>query len=248
MPHADPVARQAYNREWKRKNRWRYREHTKARDAARHANERAEKYGRPGTLTVEDVKKILDVDECFWCGARGELTVDHVIGLHDARSTNTIENCVAACGPCNKRKQQKERPDAWSKHGDRCTSCNRSDVPHAARGLCRVCDRAAKRLDITEAEFQRQVVELARLLGWWTYHTHDSRQSNAGFPDLVLIRSDRIVFAELKSRRGKVRPEQQLVLDLLARVPGVESYLWRPADWDCLLEILGGRFHEEAAA
>ncbi len=40
-----------------------------------------------------------------------------------------------------------------------------------------------------EKPFQAQVVELARLSGWLTYHTHDSRRSQSGFPDLVLVRA-----------------------------------------------------------
>src|SRR5688572_19177552 len=40
----------------------------------------------------------------------------------------------------------------------------------------------------TERAFQAQVVKYARLMGWTAYHTHDSRRSQAGFPDLVLVR------------------------------------------------------------
>ena len=43
-------------------------------------------------------------------------------------------------------------------------------------------------VDILEADFQAQVVKLALLLGWKVYHTHDSRRSREGFPDLILIR------------------------------------------------------------
>jgi len=60
---------------------------------------------------------------------------------------------------------------------------------------------------VTEKEFQQTVVDMARLLGWRVYHTHDSRRSEPGFPDLCLVR-DRIVFLELKTATGKVTPEQ----------------------------------------
>ena len=55
-----------------------------------------------------------------------------------------------------------------------------------------------------------------------------------GLPDLIMARRGRVIFAELKSTKGKVRPDQQMWLDeLTARVPDVthEVYTWRPADW-----------------
>lgn len=91
---------------------------------------------------------------------------------------------------------------------------------------------------ITEREFQAEVLQLAALFGWRCYHPFDSRRSTRGWPDLALLRGDRLVFAELKSMAGKVRPEQQEWLDELALVPGVESYLWRPSDLDAIAEIL----------
>src|SRR5690606_3109708 len=60
---------------------------------------------------------------------------------------------------------------------------------------------------LTEAQFQRQVVDLARLRGWWVFHDHDSRRNPAGLPDLLLLR-DRLVVAELKTTSGRVRAAQ----------------------------------------
>ena len=49
----------------------------------------------------------------------------------------------------------------------------------------------------TEKQFQQSVVEVARTLKWRVYHTHDSRRSAAGFPDLVLTRGGhRILLTE----------------------------------------------------
>jgi hypothetical protein len=88
----------------------------------------------------------------------------------------------------------------------------------------------------TEAQLQQAIIELARALGWLVYHTFDSRHSAEGFPDLVLVRQGELIFAELKSAVGKVKPEQQLWLDVLDTVSGradpqVKVYIWRPADW-----------------
>jgi hypothetical protein len=89
----------------------------------------------------------------------------------------------------------------------------------------------------SERDFQTGVLELARLLGWRSYHTHDSRRSAAGFPHLVLVRGERLVFAELKSETGAPSADQRAWLDALAETPA-ESYLWRPADWPEVAEVL----------
>jgi len=41
--------------------------------------------------------------ECQYCGARAQLTVDHVIPRSKG-GTSTWENIVASCAPCNRRK------------------------------------------------------------------------------------------------------------------------------------------------
>lgn len=90
-----------------------------------------------------------------------------------------------------------------------------------------------------EREFQSQVLEAAGLMGWLAYHTHDSRRSQPGFPDLVLVR-ERVVFAELKTDKGTLRPEQATWLERL-RDAGAEAYLWRPRNWDGVLATLKRR-------
>lgn len=84
---------------------------------------------------------------------------------------------------------------------------------------------------ISEAGFQQQVIQLAKLAGWMTYHTHDSRRSAAGFPDVVMVRPPVVLVVELKSDSGRLRPEQEVWLEVLKSCPGVEARLWRPDDW-----------------
>lgn len=90
-----------------------------------------------------------------------------------------------------------------------------------------------------EATFQSQVLEMAKRLHWLAYHTRDSRRSEPGFPDLVLVR-DRVIFAELKSERGKMSPEQITWRDAL-RSAGAEFYEWRPSDLQHIATILSTR-------
>jgi len=98
---------------------------------------------------------------------------------------------------------------------------------------------------ISEADFLAAVTELAVLCGWLVYHTYDSRRSQAGFPDLVLARADTLIFAELKTAKGAIKPAQRTWLDTLGAIanaqPGVEVYLWRPKDWVGIEKVLTGQ-------
>jgi hypothetical protein len=91
-----------------------------------------------------------------------------------------------------------------------------------------------------ERDFQAMVVEAAGYLGWRAYHTFDSRRSAPGFPDLVLVKPPRMLALEIKTERGKVRPEQIAWLADLGQVPGVTALLVRPSDWDRLEQLLMG--------
>ena len=93
---------------------------------------------------------------------------------------------------------------------------------------------AAAEVRISEKEFQAQVVELAETFGWLVYHTYDSRRSQRGFPDLTMVRRDRVVFAELKSDTGQPTIEQRLWMGALSETGRVECYCWRPGDWDAV--------------
>ena len=98
----------------------------------------------------------------------------------------------------------------------------------------------APKREVSEAVFQAQVVELARILGWTVNHTRRSigkgqkwttATSVVGWPDLTLIGHGRALYRELKSERGKLTPEQVAVLQLL-RVNGQDAEVWRPSDLD----------------
>jgi VRR-NUC domain len=110
---------------------------------------------------------------------------------------------------------------------------------------------------MSEAEFQREVVRLARSLLWgvtiqaWkrdnddlsaygqppeplaglVFHPRFSVGSEPGWPDLVLIRrrDKRVLFRELKSDTGVVHPRQAAVLELMTAC-GLDAAVWRPSD------------------
>jgi hypothetical protein len=96
--------------------------------------------------------------------------------------------------------------------------------------------------ELSEAAFQRRVIDFARLTGWTVYHTLDSRGSQAGFPDLMMVHPEqrRILYIELKAARGHLSGPQRQWLDKLARA-GAETAMWRPADWDEAVAVLRGK-------
>jgi hypothetical protein len=87
---------------------------------------------------------------------------------------------------------------------------------------------------MSEAQLQNQVIRLAETFGWSWYHTHDSRRSPAGFPDLVLARDGWLIFAELKRQGQSPTKKQQEWLSALGavnrRTGWVTVAVWHPQD------------------
>ncbi|QOT16495.1 VRR-NUC domain-containing protein [Paenarthrobacter sp. YJN-5] len=84
----------------------------------------------------------------------------------------------------------------------------------------------------SEDQLQGSVLELAQYFGYeLRYHNPDSRRSQAGFPDLVLgsLSRRRVLFRELKTSTGRVRPAQVLCLKIL-ELAGLDVGVWRPED------------------
>lgn len=130
--------------------------------------------------------------------------------------------------------------------------------------------------DVLEHVHQGHVIALARFYGFeLIYHAPaggkdgrvDYEQVGRGFPDLVLVKPPRLIFAELKTAKGKTTAAQDRWLEALRDVsraldrqvtrPGdteptyaparVEVYLWRPADLENAAVILAGQGTDPAA-
>lgn len=94
---------------------------------------------------------------------------------------------------------------------------------------------------MSEAQLQDSVIALARTLGWRVAHFRPARTEagwrtavsadGAGFPDLVMLRANRLLVVELKSEGGKLTPVQALWLGAFVLIQGCEQALWRPSDW-----------------
>lgn len=104
--------------------------------------------------------------------------------------------------------------------------------------------RARAESALSEAAFQRRILDTAKLHGWLRVHIRAVQvrsgrwvtpyEGDTGLPDLILARRGRVLLAELKSQTGGWRPGQR---EWLAEL-GEYGRLWRPSDWDSVLEEL----------
>lgn len=94
----------------------------------------------------------------------------------------------------------------------------------------------------SEAELQNWIIEYAHVHGWMVFAMKDSRQqwwgTDKGWPDLFMVRAGRALAAELKTMTGRGRAGQDEWQLALAMVPGVEAYLWTPADEEFIRKVL----------
>lgn len=95
---------------------------------------------------------------------------------------------------------------------------------------------------LSEADFQRRVIDAATLYGWRHCHTRRATvrhgrvatpTSVPGWPDLVLWNPERggVMFVELKTDKGVLSTDQQDALISLAKA-GAYVDVWRPRDWE----------------
>src|SRR5256885_11723762 len=75
----------------------------------------------------------------------------------------------------------------------------------------------ASRAPVTERDFERGVLETLRLFGWRFTHFRPAKtekgwrtplSGDAGFPDIVAVRSNRVIWIELKAEKGRLSDEQ----------------------------------------
>jgi len=111
--------------------------------------------------------------------------------------------------------------------------------PHPARGEGATRRPTAR---MTEAAWTAKIRETAAYYGWITYHTHNSKFSERGWPDFVLghPRRRRTIFAELKTETGRLSDPQRAWLTHLTAC-GFETALWRPSDMGTVVAVLGPR-------
>ena len=107
---------------------------------------------------------------------------------------------------------------------------------------------------ISEKDFLSTVIEFAQAHGWKVAHFRPAmtgrlrrdgkpvwvtpvQGDGKGFPDLVLVRTDRLIFAEVKAEKGRIVPNQERWLGALL-TSGQQVYVWRPSNWEEIEGIL----------
>lgn len=94
---------------------------------------------------------------------------------------------------------------------------------------------------VSEAEFTTQVIAFAKLHNWRVAHFRPAMRKDGtwrtavsgdgvGFPDLVLIRGEVLLIAELKVKKNKPSPEQAKWLEAF-RGAGIPATTWTPEMW-----------------
>ena len=133
----------------------------------------------------------------------------------------------------------------------------------------RTADRTARgttQLPTSEAAVKRLITDAADLFGWRWVHFRTARTAHGwrtpvegplgtGWPDLVLVHRSRqrLLFIELKSDKGRLRPDQSRVLSLLYQlVEGptrewAEVHVWHPKDWATIEAMLTHKEDSRAA-
>ena len=94
-------------------------------------------------------------------------------------------------------------------------------------------------LSASEKKFATTVAGFMRRHGWRVQRNGwigVGNQHVKGFPDMVCIR-EAILFVELKTTTGKLKPAQEEWRDCILAAGG-QWELWRPRDWEALKERL----------
>lgn len=108
---------------------------------------------------------------------------------------------------------------------------------------------------VSEEAFTDAVIDLAKMSGWLVHHDRGRMkahiQGHAGFPDLVLVHPyrdafsrpfrGRVIFAELKMPAKNLEEHQHEWIRALCMAQPLDVEVWRPDDWDKIVETLTGR-------
>jgi hypothetical protein len=98
----------------------------------------------------------------------------------------------------------------------------------------------AMKEDRGKGSLDYHVREILKELGLWGFHPLISIGSRKGWPDWTFL-GKWIMYRELKTETGTLRPDQELVRDLILAAGG-DWALWRPSDY------LSGRIQRELVA
>jgi len=120
-------------------------------------------------------------------------------------------------------------------------SDERQEAAQAQASARRQRARQAPVLKETEKAFQAVVITLAKMYHWRVYHTWLSVRSSPGFPDLICTKpGEPVLYIEVKRDTGELTAAQGAWLAALEQAKGTEVHVWRPRDYDRILQRLQG--------
>ena len=102
---------------------------------------------------------------------------------------------------------------------------------------------------LSEKKWQLQVERALDAYGWWWNHNppnvivcsrcrhRNYRGIEKGVPDIWAIKVPYVIYLELKTERGAIKPEQKQVLAML-RACGLTAFHARPRDRERVLELI----------
>ena len=107
---------------------------------------------------------------------------------------------------------------------------------------------------MNEAQFQEMCEDIATRYGWLVHHNADSRRSDAGLPDLVMVSPVQadgttvLALLELKREKTKLRLEQAAWDARLALAATLVTGVLRPSDWHRFVQLSFDPAHATSAA
>jgi len=117
------------------------------------------------------------------------------------------------------------------------------NAAEAERKTNEIRPATVRALPMSEGDFQTRVMDYAKRMGWRRVHFRPAKQrgkwvtaytGDDGCPDLILARNGRVLLVELKAEDGRFRKGQREWLE----AAGDNGKLWRPSDWNEILEVL----------
>ena len=82
-----------------------------------------------------------------------------------------------------------------------------------------------------ETQLMECIRDRCKLLGLHAFHVADARRSwGPGYPDLTICGPGGILWREVKTEHGTIRPEQKDWI-LALKAAGGNAGIWRPRDW-----------------
>jgi VRR-NUC domain len=140
------------------------------------------------------------------------------------------------------RDEPKQLRETWAEVRENHSEPTAADVRDAVKKL--LVPKPSE--DVTEKDFQKAVTDALTVFGWRWCHFRPARTNRGwrtamsgspGFPDLVAVRGDRIIYVELKAANGELRDEQRSWLSALGAA-GAEVHCWRPSEWPVIERLI----------